>query len=131
MAKKVLSGADNTNGFQVNPQNAGRKRKTISSVNLELEANGYTEASTVDIRSCYLRLINIDLRELTLMVAATEQPAMVRIVGKAILSGKGFDVIEKMLDRSIGKPDQKTDLTTNGKDIPASVITWGDKTITI
>jgi hypothetical protein len=127
MAKKVLSGADNTNGFQNNPQNinrTGANRKSIASVNLHLEANGYQAATKNDIVSCYLRLINIDLKELGDMVKDDSQPAMIRIVGKAILSGKGFDVIEKVLDRGIGKPDNKTDITTNGKDINISPIEW-------
>ena len=115
MAKKVLSGKDNTNGFQKNPQNinrTGANRKSIASVNVDLEANGYKAASKNDIIDCYLRLINIDLNELKVMVIDESQPAMIRIVGKAILSGKGFDVIEKVLDRGIGKA--KDEVITNG-----------------
>jgi len=113
MAKKVLNGNKDGNGFDKNPQNinrTGANRKSIASVNLDLEANGYKAASKQDIVDCYLRLINIDLKELGVMVADNDQPAMVRIVGKAILSGKGFDVIEKLLDRGIGKPDSKMTL---------------------
>jgi hypothetical protein len=35
---------------------------------------------------------------------------LIRIVGKKILSEKGFDIIEKMLDRSLGKPNQSIDI---------------------
>lgn len=114
-------------GFDKNPQNinrTGANRKSIASVNLDLEANGYKAAKKQDIIDCYLRLINIDLKELGKMVAEDTQPAMVRIVGKAILSGKGFDVIEKLLDRGIGKPLQSTDHTTNGKEISIAPIQW-------
>lgn len=100
-------------GFDKNPQNinrTGANRKSIASVNLDLEANGYKAANKQDIIDCYLRLINVDLKELGKMVAEDTQPAMVRIVGKAILSGKGFDVIEKLLDRGIGKADSKLTL---------------------
>ena len=113
MAKKVLNGNKDGNGFDKNPQNINRtgvNRKSIASVNIDLEANGYKAASKQDIVDCYLRLINIDLKELGKMVTGEDQPAMVRIVGKAILSGKGFDVIEKLLDRGIGKPDSKMTL---------------------
>ena len=51
------------------------------------------------------------------MIADSEQPAMIRIVGKAIISGKGFDVIENMLNRSIGKATSHLDLTTDGEKI--------------
>ena len=113
-------------GFDKNPQNINRtgiNRKSIASVNIDLEANGYKAASKQDIIDCYLRLINIDLKQLGVMVGGDEQPAMVRIVGKAILSGKGFDVIEKLLDRGIGKPDSK--IIVDGElDVNISTIEW-------
>ena len=102
----------NTNGFDKNKGNinrTGANRKSIASVNLELEANGYKAVSKQDILDCYLRLINIDLKELGEMVKDDNQPALIRIIGKAILSNKGFDVIEKMLDRGIGKAVQTID----------------------
>lgn len=117
MAKKVLSGKDNVNGFQKNPQNINRKgrpRKMIADVIAELEKQGIKAATKPDIQDIYMRLINIDIPELEKIVKDAEQPVLVRIVGKNILSGKGFDIIEKMLDRSIGKAEQKTDITTGG-----------------
>ncbi len=117
MAKKVLSGKDNVNGFQKNPQNINRKgrpRKMIADVIAELEKQGIKAATKPDIQDIYMRLINIEIPELEKIVKDAEQPVLVRIVGKNILSGKGFDIIEKMLDRSIGKAEQKTDITTGG-----------------
>ena len=117
MAKKVLSGKDNVNGFQKNPQNInrnGRPRKMIADVIAELEKQGIKAATKPDIQDIYMRLINIEIPELEKIVKDVEQPVLVRIVGKNILSGKGFDIIEKMLDRSIGKAEQKTDITTGG-----------------
>ena len=117
MAKKVLSGKDNVNGFQKNPQNInrnGRPRKMIADVIAELEKQGIKAATKPDIQDIYMRLINIEIPELEQIVKDTMQPVLVRIVGKNILSGKGFDIIEKMLDRSIGKAEQKTDITTGG-----------------
>ena len=117
MAKKVLSGKDNVNGFQKNPQNInrnGRPRKMIADVIAELEKQGIKAATKPDIQDIYMRLINIEIPELEKIVKDEEQPVLVRIVGKNVLSGKGFDIIEKMLDRSIGKAEQKTDITTGG-----------------
>lgn len=117
MAKKVLSGKDNVNGFQKNPQNINRKgrpRKMIADVIAELEKQGIKAATKSDILDIYMRLINMEIPELEQIVKDPTQPALVRIVGKNILSGKGFDTIEKMLDRSIGKAEQKTDITTGG-----------------
>lgn len=101
-------------GFDVNPQNinrTGANRKTIAAVNIDLETAGHTEASKQDIVSCYLRLINLPIPELEALVKNDNQPALIRIVGKAILSGKGFDVIDKILDRGIGKAMQTMDVS--------------------
>ena len=117
MAKKVLSGKDNVNGFQKNPQNInrnGRPRKMIADVIDELEKQGIKAATKPDIQDIYMRLINVEIPELEQIVKDQTQPVLVRIVGKNVLSGKGFDIIEKMLDRSIGKAEQKTDITTGG-----------------
>ena len=117
MARKVLSGKDNVNGFQKNPQNInrnGRPRKMIADVIDELEKQGIKAATKPDIQDIYMRLINVEIPELEQIVKDQTQPVLVRIVGKNVLSGKGFDIIEKMLDRSIGKAEQKTDITTGG-----------------
>ena len=108
-------------GFDVNPQNINRKgqpHKTIAAVNINLEAEGHTEASKQDIVSCYLRLINLPIPELERLVKDDTQPALIRVVGKAILSGKGFDVIDKVLDRGIGKAIQSVDVTVSDKEAP-------------
>tara|TARA_R110001632_G_scaffold76830_1_gene174116 strand:+ start:96 stop:497 length:402 start_codon:yes stop_codon:yes gene_type:complete len=129
MARNVLNGNKDGNGFDKNPQNinrTGANRKSISSVNIELEAKGIKAASKRDILDCYLRLINIDLKELGAMVKDEEQPAMIRIVGKSIMSGKGFDVIEKVLDRGIGRPDNNVDVTTNGDSLIPNQIVFFD-----
>ena len=72
-------------------------------INEQLELEGYMEATKKDIISCYLRLINVPIPELEKMIKDGDQPALIRVVGKAVLGGKGFDVVEKILDRIIGK----------------------------
>lgn len=89
----------------------GRPKKTIRVVTDELKAAGYTAAKPLDITECYMTLINLPMDELKTRVEETSQPAMVRIVGKAILSGKGFDVLERMIDRSHGKAVQQIDIS--------------------
>jgi len=115
-------------GFDKRPENinrSGANRKTISSVNNDLEKEGYKEASKQDITSCYLRLIQIPITELKNMAQDDSPlPSMIRIVAKSILSGKGFDVIEKILDRGIGKAVNITDITSGGERIatPTTII---------
>lgn len=111
---------DNTNGFQKNPQNinrSGANRKLVSSVNKELENMGVKETTAAEIKSIYLRLVNLQIGELEKMVKEKDQPSLVRIIAKNILSDKGFEIIEKMFDRAISRPSQKIDHTTKGKEI--------------
>jgi hypothetical protein len=95
----------------------GRPRKLISETIIELENEGVKETSINEIKGCYLRLVNLSIPELTLLAKNEKQSALVRIVSKAILGGKGFEIIEKILDRSIGKPNQFVDLTSKGEKI--------------
>ena len=94
-------------GETANPN--GRPRKTISSVNKELEAQGIKPTTANEIRDIYLRLINLKSEDIKKLVEDVEQPALIRIVGRRIIEGKdkGFDIIEKMLDRSIGRATQQ------------------------
>jgi len=105
-------------GETANPN--GRPRKTINSVNKELEEQGIKPATANEIKDIYLRLINMEMAELKSLVEDLKQPALIRIVGKKILSDKGFDIIDKMLDRAIGKAQQAVDVTTNGKELTQS-----------
>jgi len=105
-------------GETANPN--GRPRKTINSVNKELEEQGIKPATANEIKDIYLRLINMEMAELKKLVEDLKQPALIRIVGKKILSDKGFDIIDKMLDRAIGKAQQAVDVTTNGKELTQS-----------
>jgi hypothetical protein len=95
-------------GETANPN--GRPRKTINSVNKELEEQGIKPTTANEIKDIYLRLVNMEMTELKALVENQKQPALIRIVGKKILSEKGFDIIEKMLDRSLGKPNQSIDI---------------------
>ena len=92
-------------GETANPN--GRPRKTIGQVNKDLEAQGYKAATATEIADCYLRLVNVDIPKLKEMVMEQSQPSLIRAVGKLILEGKKSDIIEKILDRAIGKATQQ------------------------
>lgn len=101
-------------GFDKNPGNInreGRPRKLVSDVIKELDNQGIKPVTKQEIQDVYMRLINLEMPDLEAKVKDSKQPALVRIVGKAILSGKGYEVVERMLDRSIGKPDSKIEHT--------------------
>ena len=98
-------------GERLNPN--GRPRKLITDVIKQLEELGIKPATKPDIQDIYMRLINVEIPELEQIVKDSTQPVLVRIVGKSVLSGKGFDIIEKMLDRSIGKAMNSIDVNAN------------------
>ena len=98
----------NTNGFDKNPQNINRKwrpKKWVSAVNAELQEKGYEPAKKSDIENTYLHLINLPEEELATLLRDKKQPILVSIIIKNMLDRKqGFNIIEKMLDRSIWRP---------------------------
>ena len=125
MAKKILSGKDNTNGFQKNPQNinrSGANRKLVSSVIKELQDKGVEPATAGEIKDSYLRFLNLSEKELMEISKDTEQPMLNRIVANAIISNKGFEVIQQLLDRAIGKANQSIDHTSAGEQIQPTII---------
>ena len=104
-------------GFDKRPENinrTGANRRLISTVNAELEERGYTEASKAEILSCYLRLIQLSMDELEAISKDKKENGLVYVVAKAIVSGKGFEVIEKMLDRTIQKAVQPVEVQGGG-----------------
>jgi hypothetical protein len=122
MAAKDIEPHKFGKGQSGNPN--GRPRKLISETIKELEAAGVKQTTTTEIKAVYLMLINLTIPEIEAMVKDTKQSALVRIVGKAILSGKGFEIIDKMMDRAIGRAHQHIDHTTGGEALPAPIIVF-------
>ncbi len=89
----------------------GRPRKWISLVNEQLKQNGYDPATKSDIETNYMALLQLNEEELKALATDKEKPMLIRILVKNMLSWKGFDIIEKMLDRWIWKPKQTWDFT--------------------
>lgn len=81
-------------------------RKGISAVNHELQQAGYSPATKQDIEANYMAMIQLWQDTLLELANNRDKPMIVRIIAKNMLSGKGFDIIEKMLDRWIWKPIQ-------------------------
>ena len=101
----------NTNGLKQNPQNRntqGRPRKLVSDVLTEMKLKGIKPVSIDEIKDIYLSLVNNTQEDLQEIVNDTNQPMITKIIIQAIVrKGKGFEVIERMFDRAIGKAIQK------------------------
>lgn len=101
-------------GFDKNPQNinrTGANRKTVSSVILELKENGVEQVKAKQVTDLFESLLNCNKAELTAISNDGTQPILNQIVAKAMLDKKGFEIVEKMLDRIHGKAIQKTENT--------------------
>jgi hypothetical protein len=71
--------------------------------------------------------MNCSHEELKMMLADASQPILVSIVIKNILADKGFEIIEKMLDRAIGKAHQTQTNIIDTHQIEPVVIQFLDK----
>jgi len=93
------------------PTRGGRPKKLISSIVGDLEAQGYKVPTIQEIRSCYLLLVQLPQDELNELSKKGDTPILVKEIAKAIKGGKGFEIIEKMLDRANGKASQQVQLS--------------------
>lgn len=91
-------------GETANPN--GQPKKTIRLVNDELKKEWYEMATRADIESAYVGMVWLPKRRLFELQHDPSQPMLIRIVAKSLLSGGWFDVLERVLDRAIGKAKQ-------------------------
>lgn len=105
-------------GVSWNPK--WRPRKGICLVNEQMKEAGYSPAKKMDIEETYLTLMQLSEKELNEFINDKKAPMLVRIIWKNMKSKNWFDVIEKMLDRWIGKATQvvETDLKVEVSENP-------------
>lgn len=127
MPKGDFGGKRNTNGLDKNKGNINKKGrpKLLRHVIDELKTKGYEPVTSEHVKSIYETLLNINQEQLADVIKDEKQPMITRIIGKALASGRGFEVIETMIDRAQGKAQQssKTELTVN----TPIIINWSDK----
>jgi len=84
-----------------------RPKKWISLVNQQLKDKGYDPASKKDIEETYLQMLQLTETELKKLFMDPTQPMLIKILASNMSNtSKNFDVVEKMLDRWIGKSIQ-------------------------
>ena len=97
--------------------NGGRPPKLLSTIVAELRSQGYERATAGTVADAFETLLNVPEDVLADMVKDKTKPMSLRIVGKAMLTAKGWEVLQAMLDRAHGKAKQSTDITTGGERI--------------
>lgn len=95
------------------PGGPGRPPRLLSTIVAELKAKGYQRATAGAVVEAFEMLMNVPEDVLTEMVKDKSQPMSLRIVGRSMLTAKGWEVLQAMLDRAHGKPKQSHDLTGN------------------
>ena len=94
----------------------------LSTIVAELRAKGYERATAGTVADAFETLLNVPEDVLAEMVKDKTKPMSLRIVGKAMLTAKGWEVLQAMLDRAHGKAKQSHDLTTDGKSLTFQVV---------
>jgi hypothetical protein len=72
-------------------------------VNAQLLKAGYAPARKQDIEANYMQMLQLGEEKLVELGKEKNAPMLVRILARNMLSAKGFDIVERMLDRGIGK----------------------------
>jgi len=96
------------------PKKNGRPKNLVSSILETLKKDGELVTRSL-VEQTYQILLSLTQGQLTKIATDTKQPMINRIVAKEMLGKKGFEIIEKMMDRANGKPTQVQDITQEKK----------------
>ena len=92
----------------------GRPKKFVADIITQLKEAGYENIKPSQVADVYETLLVLPKGELTEIGQDDSQPMIFRIIARAMLSNKGFEIIERMLDRTHGKAKQTTDVNLEG-----------------
>ena len=96
------------------PKKNGRPKKLVTSILAELKEEGELVTRSL-VEQTYQVLMSLTQDQLTRIAKDNKQPMINRIVAKEMLGKKGFEIIEKMMDRANGKALQVKDITQTNK----------------
>lgn len=118
MAEKEQKKRKGKNGGLINvggvQPGAGRPKKLVGQMIEQLKAHGVERVTNYNIVEAFELLVNLTENELKAITLDADAPMIMRIVAKNMLGGKGFEIIEKMLDRAHGKPRLGVDHSAQG-----------------
>jgi len=116
-------------GQSGNPK--GRPKKLVTTILEELKEEGELVTRPL-VEQTYQVLMSLTQDQLTRVASDKKQPMINRIVAKEMLGKKGFEIIEKMMDRANGKATQeiKSEVDMKGRVLNVSFTKTGEKPIT-
>jgi glutamate/tyrosine decarboxylase-like PLP-dependent enzyme len=100
-------------GETMNPN--GRPKKTFTLIMQELKDEGYAKVSQANIVEAYETLFGLDETKLKEIIENKARPMLLRIVAKRMLSPKGYEALETMMDRAHGRAVQRNQNDTSVK----------------
>ena len=98
----------------------GQPKKGISLVNYELKVMWYDPASKADIQENYMAMLQLSESELKTLLKQLDKPMIVRIIAKNLLDKRGFDIVERMIDRAHGKAEEKNNMVHKVEKVTAA-----------
>lgn len=122
MSIKNFGDKQTSEGFNKNPENInkkGRPKRLVSHINDELKAEGFEPVTQGQVRDAYLTIINLPFNKIKAMATTESEnfPALYKLVAKQMIGKRSLEMLDKLLDRAIGKPTQSIDHTTKGDKI--------------
>jgi hypothetical protein len=91
----------------------GAPKKLLSSLNKQLSAEGFERVSSSQVSEAFEILFNLTEKKLKAFIKDADTPMFFRIIAREMLSGKGPEMLEKMMDRAHGRSVQKNDIVLN------------------
>ena len=90
----------------------GRPRKLVSVVTDELKKQGYSAVAQSEIKEAYLTLLNLPMSKVKAIADPSKDnhPILYKLVAKELIGRRGQEMLERLLDRSIGRPDQNINI---------------------
>lgn len=102
--------------FSKDYQPKKRKRNPVMAVVAEFTKE-HEIPKADDVRRMYLALAAMKRAQVEAIYNDEEQPLIARVTARAILSKYGFEYIERILDRTYGKPTQVTENYNENSDV--------------
>lgn len=96
----------------------GRPRKMVSQVLKDLDDAGIEHVTKEQVRGAIETLLNCQKEDLMQYANDESHSMLVRIVARHMIkAGDNERVFNWLLDRAFGKPEQSTDITTDGRSL--------------
>ena len=74
----------------------------------------YKQPSQSEVMEICLVMLTFTEDDLSIISNNEDYPMIMRIIATRMIWDRGFETVEKILDRGIGKPKQSTDIANNG-----------------